>query len=59
MVKALKVLHAMKIFHRDLKSANVFLQKSGNAKLGDFNVSEGSKERITIHTNWNTLLCFT
>lgn len=40
MVKALKVLHSMKIFHRDLKSANVFLFKDGSAKLGDLNVSK-------------------
>jgi NIMA (never in mitosis gene a)-related kinase 1/4/5 len=40
LVKALKVLHALNIFHRDLKSANVFLNKDGNAKLGDLNVSK-------------------
>jgi NIMA (never in mitosis gene a)-related kinase len=44
MVKALKVLHNMKIFHRDLKSANVFLCKDGNAKLGDLNVSKVAKK---------------
>lgn len=44
MVKALKVLHSMKIFHRDLKSANVFLCKDGNAKLGDLNVSKVAKK---------------
>lgn len=40
MVKALKSLHQMKIFHRDLKCANVFLFKDGTAKLGDLNVSK-------------------
>lgn len=40
MVKALKALHQMKIFHRDLKCANVFLFKDGSAKLGDLNVSK-------------------
>jgi NIMA (never in mitosis gene a)-related kinase len=40
MVRALKTLHQMKIFHRDLKCANVFLFKDGTAKLGDLNVSK-------------------
>ena len=32
----------MKIFHRDLKSANIFifLFTDGNAKIGDLNVSK-------------------
>lgn len=46
MVKALKVLHGMKILHRDLKSANVFLCKDGNAKLGDLNVSKVAKKGL-------------
>ena len=46
MVKALKVLHQMKIFHRDLKSANVFLSKDGQAKLGDLNVSKVAKKGL-------------
>lgn len=41
--RGLKVLHQMKIFHRDLKSANVFLYKDGTAKLGDLNVSKVAK----------------
>jgi len=43
MTKALKVLHEMNIFHRDLKSANVFLNKDGTVKLGDMNVSKVAK----------------
>jgi NIMA (never in mitosis gene a)-related kinase len=39
-VKGLKVLHEMNIFHRDLKSANVFLFSDGGVKLGDLNVSK-------------------
>ncbi len=39
-VKGLKSLHDMKILHRDMKSANIFLYKDGTAKLGDLNVSK-------------------
>ena len=46
MVRALKVLHQMKIFHRDLKSANVFISKDGSAKLGDLNVSKVAKKGL-------------
>lgn len=53
MVKALKVLHNMKIFHRDLKSANVFLCKDGNAKLGDLNVSKVAKKGM-LYTQTGT-----
>ncbi len=40
---ALQHLHKKKIIHRDLKSANVFLMKSGIVKLGDFGISKGLK----------------
>lgn len=36
----MKALHDMRIMHRDLKSANVFLYKDSGAKLGDMNVSK-------------------
>ena len=38
MVRGLKSLHELKILHRDLKSANIFLFADGSAKLGDLNV---------------------
>jgi NIMA (never in mitosis gene a)-related kinase len=44
MVSALKVLHNLKILHRDMKTANIFLTKDHqNIKLGDLNVSIVSK----------------
>ena len=38
-LRALKTLHDMRILHRDLKCANIFLMKDGGVKIGDLNVS--------------------
>ena len=39
-LKGLKALHKMKVLHRDIKSANIFLNKDEKSiKLGDMNVS--------------------
>ncbi len=46
MLRGLKALHKLKIFHRDLKSANVFLNKDGTAFLGDLNVSKVAKKGL-------------
>lgn len=46
MVRGLKALHQLKIFHRDMKSANIFLSKDGTAKLGDLNVSKVAKKGL-------------
>ena len=43
MTRGLKTLHDMKIVHRDLKCANVFITLDGNYKLGDLNVSKVAK----------------
>ena len=40
---ALQHIHKKKIIHRDLKSGNVFLMKSGIVKLGDFGIAKGLK----------------
>lgn len=37
---ALKYIHDMHILHRDLKSGNFFLSKSGNIKMGDFGIAK-------------------
>ena len=39
-VLGLKALHDKKILHRDLKSANIFMNKKGAVKIGDMNVSK-------------------
>lgn len=39
----LQQLHELKIIHRDIKCANIFLTKSGLVKLGDLNVSKVAK----------------
>ena len=44
----------MNILHRDLKSANVFLNKDGTVKLGDLNVSKVTKKGDFISTQTGT-----
>ncbi|CAD8180687.1 unnamed protein product [Paramecium octaurelia] len=52
-VKGLKALHDMKIYHRDLKSANVFMNTDGTVKLGDMNVSKVAR-KILLYTQTGT-----
>jgi NIMA (never in mitosis gene a)-related kinase len=52
-VRGLKKLHGLKILHRDMKSANIFLNKKGEAKLGDLNVSKIAKEGL-LYTQTGT-----
>lgn len=40
---ALKTLHELKIMHRDLKTANIFIMSNEDIKLGDLNISKISK----------------
>lgn len=51
--RGLKCLHEALVFHRDLKSANVFLNKDGTAKLGDMNVSKVAKKGL-LYTQTGT-----
>lgn len=39
-LRGLKTMHDLNVMHRDLKSANVFLNSDGMVKLGDMNVSK-------------------
>merc|ERR1719359_31737 len=39
-VLALKYIHDQHILHRDLKSGNFFLSKSGNLEMGDFGIAK-------------------
>ena len=53
-LRGLKQLHNMKIMHRDLKSANVFLTSDGVAKLGDMNVSKPTDSNGLNYTQTGT-----
>jgi NIMA (never in mitosis gene a)-related kinase len=53
MIAGLKALHDLQILHRDLKSANVFLFKDGQVKLGDLNVSKVAKAGL-VYTQTGT-----
>lgn len=52
-VKGLQELHKRKIFHRDLKSANIFITKNGQIKVGDMNVSKLAKKGL-LYTQTGT-----
>ena len=53
MLLGMKALHDLKICHRDIKSANIFSNKKGEVKLGDFNVSKIAKKGM-LYTQTGT-----
>ena len=53
-VAGLKSLHDMKIMHRDIKSANIFMNKDGISKLGDMNVSKSADKNGLNYTQTGT-----
>jgi len=54
MIIGLRTLHDMKILHRDLKCANVFVSTDNqSAKLGDLNVSKVAKNNL-VYTQTGT-----
>lgn len=44
----MKTLHDLKIVHRDIKCANIFLTKEFIVKLGDLNVSKVAKKGMLV-----------
>ena len=46
-VRGLRACHIRRILHRDMKSANIFLFKDMQAKLGDLNVSKILKKGLS------------
>ena len=54
MALGIKSLHDKNIMHRDLKSANIFLNKNGDAKIGDMNVSKVLKMGLLNNTQTGT-----
>ena len=49
-VRGLQTLHELKIVHRDIKCANLFLTKDGKLKLGDLNVSKVAQGMLQTQT---------
>ena len=47
-------MHSLNVMHRDLKSANVFLNKDTTVKLGDMNVSKVANQRGLNYTQTGT-----
>jgi len=44
--KGLRDLHNLKVFHRDIKCANLFVDNNSLVKIGDLNVSKLQKSGL-------------
>jgi len=55
LIIALQYIHAKKMLHRDMTSANVFLMQSGLVKLGDFGFSKSFEDTVSKSVS-NTFL---
>jgi len=53
-VRGLKAIHEMNVMHRDLKCANVFMNRDGTIKLGDMNVSKVANNKGLNFTQTGT-----
>ena len=53
-ISAVSHLHLNKIIHRDIKSANIFIDKSLNIKLGDMNVAKITNDNELMKTRTGT-----
>ncbi len=47
MCRALEVCHNQNILHRDIKPENIFINRSGDYKLGDFGIAKKSAQTIS------------
>lgn len=52
--EALSVCHSKKILHRDIKADNIFVDRNGVYKLGDFGIARTVEKTASAHTRIGT-----